>query len=97
MGWGITIPDVYYSRIKISELKDRKADLDYLSRIIREKLLMWAVTDIKSINIPNSDSDDPINYIHLEVSQLIDELEKNARELQMCYLALDNKDTIKDT
>jgi hypothetical protein len=97
MGWGINIPNVFYSRITISELEGRRADLEETITMIRTKIFMYAVSEPTSAKDIEENEINKVDNTYYELKQMLDDYEDIVRELHLCYIALDNKDTIKDT
>lgn len=104
MGWGTDfITEVHLSKEtynSIYELEDKieedKKDLERLNA----KILMYASANPRDL-IPEDWKDEPINFIHFDVNQLLEELYETTmmlgrRYLYLQYLKDNNIEFIKD-
>jgi hypothetical protein len=96
MGWGIIIPEVYLSRVKISELEDEQERLIQDIRGYKEALLVLAASTPINMKYDNGDEMPWIEYIHIRTNEILQDLEVDMRKLQLIQLALDNKSEITE-
>jgi hypothetical protein len=94
MGWGTDFTtDIFLSRENyrsIYDLEDKIKEDEKDLENIRSKILMFASSNPKDI-IPEDWKEEPINFIHREVNNLLDELYEldmflNRRYLYLQYL-----------
>ena len=77
MGWGTSFKqEIYLNRVifdDISDVQDAIKDKELSIADAEKRMLMFASSNIKDV-VPDEWKDEPINYIHNQVSALIEEM-----------------------
>jgi hypothetical protein len=94
MGWGIIIPNVFLSRVRIDELEGRKQGLEDYLITLKTKLYMFAVAEPKITKDVEGGEFNIVDSCYYELSELLDSYDDTIRELQLCELAIANKENL---
>lgn len=97
MGWGTRfICEVDFNKQTFENeyvLTSKIEELEELSRIYKEQILMFCASNPRDITSPEW-KEESIRFIHTNVSELLESLCENERELMKLYLADENFDTM---
>jgi len=108
MGWGLTIGNVFLSKITKAEVSDKLAEAEEDVKGVRETILMAAATDLlkgkpkgkRSKGDPDGEpgSDlERIGMLRIELGQLLDEYEEQVVKLHLLRIADECPEDAKDS
>jgi hypothetical protein len=99
MGWGTSFTIEIYLSKKIYNSKSELIDeIDQLKDYIntsKERILQYASSNIKDI-LPEEYKNNPLEWVHLEVTDIMSDLIENTKELQLLTLYLEEFDNLNN-
>ena len=90
MAWGITIPEVSLSRMRINELESKKEELEYNTNLQAQRLIMLAS------HIPNQSNREWLRNLQDEVNDILIKYGENYHKITLIDIALDQKDELTE-
>ena len=99
MGWGLTIKDVFLSKITKKDLESKLEDNKSLIRMYEGDLI--ALASYTHPTIKNGDFSDGeeisiVEYMPMKIREIMDSLEEIHGENRLIYIALSDLDNIVD-
>ena len=91
MGWGITIKDVYVSKVTKSEVPEKLEEAEECVKRIRETILMLIAGKT------TKDTVDEMDAFRQEVSELLESYEEEVGMRNLLSIAKDNLTDVEDS